>query len=326
MNRISGVALLSVLAMAGCSGGGSDGGSASTAVTPPITTPTAASVSGVAAKGLVKQAQVLVCRIVNGIPEADGTCATGTTGTDGSFTVKMADGYTGPALVKVVGATGSTMMDETTGTDVPYSMTMRAVVSSVSGTTTVAVTPFSEMAASAMILSMPMDATKINQANGTVQNMMTSLGIDLSVMPMMDLKNNSTDSTALGNQANMVKQLARVAMAAKTSSLLKDANGAACNATGTTTSQQFACAVTAMASVMTSYVSSDPTKVTNMMAALNAQNVTNVTMPVRNVDGSIGMQMADMTSLTSMQTAMQNAGMTVNTAANTTNVVMGRMH
>ena len=326
MNKILGLALLSVLALAGCSGGGSDGGSASTAVTPPISTPTATSVGGVATKGLVKQAKVLVCRIVNGVPEADAACATGTTGTDGSFTVTMADGYTGPAMVKVVGAAGSTMMDETTGADVPYSMTMRAVVSSVSGTTTVYVTPFSEMAANAMMLSMPMDATKIGQANGAVQNMMTSLGIDLSVMPMMDLKNDATDSTRLGNEANMVKQLARVAMAAKNSSLLKDANGVACNATGTTTSQQFACAVAAMASVMTSYVSSDPTKVTNMMAALNAQNVTNVTMPVRKADGTIGMQIADMTSLISMQAVMQNAGMALNTAANTTNAMMGRMH
>ena len=326
MNKISGLALLSVLAMAGCSGGGGDGGGTSAAVTSPITTPAASSVSGVAAKGLVKQAKVLVCRIVDGAPEADATCASGTTGTDGSFTVKMADGYTGPALVKVVAGTGSTMMDEITGTDVPYSMTMRAVVSAVSGTTTVNVTPFSEMAANAMALSMPMDATKISQANGAVQNMMTGLGIDLSVMPMMDLKNDGMDPTKLGDEANMIKQLARVAMAAKNSSLLKDANGVACNATGTTTSQQFACAVAAMASVMTSYVSSDPAKVANMMAALNAQNVTNVTMPVRMADGTISMQIADMTSLASMQTAMQNAGMTVNTAADTTNAMMGRMH
>ena len=326
MNKISGLALLSALAMAGCSGGSGGGGDPSTALTPPTTTPTATSVSGIAAKGLVKQAKLLACRIVNGVPEADATCASGTTGTDGSYTVTMSDGYTGPAMVKVVAGTVSTMMDETTGTDVPYSMTMRAVVSSVSGTTTVHVTPFSEMAASAMTLSMPMDATKIGQANGAVQNIMTSLGIDLNVMPMMDLKNNGADSTKLGNEANMVKQLAKVAMAAKNSNLLKDANGVPCNAAGTTTSQQFACAVTAMASVMTSYVSADATKVTNMMAALNTQNVTNVTMPIRKADGTIGMQIVDMTSPASMQTAMQNGGMTVNTAATATNVIMGHMH
>ncbi len=322
MNKITGLALSSVLAMAGCGGGGGT----SADVTSPVTTPTATSVSGVAAKGIVKQANVLVCRIVNGVPEADAECASGTTGTDGSFVVTMADAYSGPTLVKVVAGTGSTMMDETTGADVPYSMTMRAVVSSVSGTANVNVTPFSEMAASAMALSMPMDATKISQANAAVQSMMTGFGIDLSVMPMLDLKNDGTDSIKLGSEANMVKQLARVAMAAKNSNLLKDTNGVACNATGTTTSQQIACAVAAMSSVMTGYVSSDPTKVANLMAALNAQNVTNVTMPVRRADGTVGMQFADMTSLISMQTAMQNAGMAVNTAANTTNAMMGRMH
>ena len=115
-------------------------------------------------------------------------------------------------------------------------------------------------------------------------------------------------------------------MAARNSSMLKDANGVACNTAGTTTSQQFACAVAAMADVMTSYVSFDPTKLADLTAALNAQEVTNVTMPVRNPDGTLGMQIADMTSFTSMQTAMQNAGMTVNTAANVTTAMMGRMH
>lgn len=326
MNKISGLALLSVLALAGCSGGGGDSGDTAATVPPPISTPTATSVSGIAAKGIVKQARVLVCRIANGAPEADATCATGTTGTDGSFHVTMADGYSGPAMVKVMPGTGSTMMDETTGTDVPYTMTMRAVVSSLSGTTTVHVTPFSEMAAHAMTLSMPMDATKIGQANGAVQNMMTSLGIDLSVMPMMDLTNGGTDPAKLGDQANMVKQLARVALAARNSSLLKDASGVACNAPGTTTSQQFACAVAAMGGVMTSYVSADPAKLADLMAAMTGQDVTNVTMPVRNAGGTMGTYVADMTSLMSMQAAMQNAGMTANTAANTANAMMGWMH
>jgi hypothetical protein len=49
-------------------------------------------------------------------------------------------------------------------------------------------------------------------------------------------------------------------------------------------------------------------------------------MPILKADGTIGMQLADMTSSASMQTAMQNAGMTVTAAANTVNVVMGGMH
>jgi hypothetical protein len=238
--------------------------------------------------------------------------------------VTFSDGFTGPAMLKVMATAASTMMDETTGADIPYNMTMRAVVPAVSGTTTVHVTPFSEMAAAA-VSTTTIDATKISQSIAAVQSVMSSLGIDLSVMPMMDLKNSSTNSTVLTMQSNMVLQLSKVVQAAKNSSLLKDANGVACNVTGTTASQQIACAVTAMAGVMNSYVTSDTTKATAMMTALSGQSATAITMPVIKTDGTVGTQVVDMTSTTSMQTAMQNAGMTVNNAANAATVVMGGM-
>jgi hypothetical protein len=228
-------------------------------------------------------------------------------------------------MIKVMPGAASTMMDETTGTDVPYTMTMRAVVPALSGTTTAYVTPFSEMAASA-VSKTAIDATSIRQSIDAVQSAMLSLGIDMSAMPMLDLKDNGTDSATLGRQANMVKQLARVAMAAKSSSLFKDASGVACNAAGTTTSQQFACAVAAMAGIMNSYVTADSTKSANVLAALNAQNATNVNMPILKTDGTVDMEIADMTSAASMQTAMQNAGMTITTAANTVHTMMGGMH
>jgi len=316
------LALLTVSALAGC--GGSGGGSGSVNAPAPVLS-NATSVSGTAAKGIIKQAKVLVCRIVNGVPEADASCASTTTGNDGSYSVTMGDNFTGPAMIKIMATPASTMMDETTGTDIPYNMTMRAVVPAISRTTTVHVTPFSEMAASA-VSTTTIDATKISQSIAAVQSLMLPLGVDMSVMPMLDLKNNGSDTATLTMQANMVKQLARVAMAAKNSGLLKDANGVACNTTGTTSSQQFACAVTAMAAVMNSYVTSDATKSANMLAALNAQNVTAVNMPILRLDGSIDMELADMTSSASMQSAMQNAGMTVNAAANTINTMMHGMH
>lgn len=321
MYKMTGIALLSVLTVAGCGGGGGDSFSVAS-----VTTPT--SVSGTAAKGIVKQAKVLVCRIVNGVPEADAACATTTTGADGSYRVTFSDGYTGPAMVKVMAGTAagmaSTMMDETTGADIPYNMTMRALVPAVSGTTTAYVTPFSEMAASAMGATL-MDATTITQAINTVQSVMSGLGIDLSVMPMMDLKNNATNSTVLTMQANMVKQLSRVAMAAKNSSLFKDASGVACN-TLATDSLKLSCVVSAMAGVMNNYLTADPTKFGNMMTALNAQNVTGVTMPILQTNGALTyMGNTNMTSLASMTTAMQNAGMSTTTAANTANTMMGGM-
>lgn len=323
MNKITGMTfvLVAVSALAGCGGSGGGGDSPAAALPAPT------SVSGTAVKGIVKQAKVLVCRIVNGVPEADASCASTTTGNDGSYSVALSDGFTGPAMVKVMAGMATTMMDETTGTDIPYNMTMRAVVPAVSGTTTVHVTPFSEMAASA-VSTTTIDATKIGQSIAAVQSLMFALGVDMSVMPMVNLKINGSDSATLAVQSNMVKQLARVAMAAKYSNLLKDANGVSCNTAGTTTSQQFACAVTAMAGVMNSYVTSDATKSANVLAALNAQDVTGVTisMPILKADGTISMQLADMTSSASMQTAMQNAGMTLNAAVETVNAMMRKMH
>ena len=320
MNKITGMTLATVLVLSGCGGGGGGDGSAPAAALPAATT-----VSGTAAKGIIKQAKVLVCRIVNGVPEPDASCASTTSGNDGSYSVAFSDGYTGPAMVKVMAGAASTMVDETTGTDIPYGMTMRAFVPAVSKTTTVYVTPFSEMAASA-VSKTTIDATTIRQSIDAVQSVMLPLGVNLSVMPMMDLKDNGSDPATLTLQSNMTKQLARVAMAAKNSNLLKDASGVACNAAGTTPSQQIACAVTAMADVMNSYVTADATKSANVLAALNAQNATGVNMPILKADGAIGMQLADMTSAASMQSAMQNAGMTVTTAANTVHTIMGGMH
>ena len=80
-----------------------------------------------------------------------------------------------------------------------------------------------------------------------------------------------------------------------------------------------------MSGIRTSYVTYDATKMANMLAALNAQNVTNVKIPVKTANGTIVMQTVDMTLLASMSTAMQNAGMTVSAAASTANVMMSGM-
>jgi hypothetical protein len=321
MNKFTGMtlALITAAALAGCGGGG--GGDAAA---PAAALPASTSVSGTAAKGIVKQARVLVCRIVSGAPEPDASCATTTTGNDGSYRVAFSDGYTGPAMVKVMAGTASTMIDETTGADIPYDMTMRAVVPAIAGTTTVHVTPFSEMAASAVSTTV-MDATRIRQSIDAVESAMSALGLDMSVMPMVDLKDNSSDSAALTLQANMVKQLAKVALAARNSDLLTDANGVPCNTAGSTTSQQFACAVTAMAGVMDSYVRADTTKSANLLAALDMQNTGSVNMPILKADGTTVVEIADMTDFVSMQSAMQNAGMAVSDAANTVNAMMNGM-
>lgn len=313
-----GLSALGLLALSACGGGGAGSGIPGPAAAPTM-------LSGVASKGLVKDAKVLVCRVVNGAVQADAACLSTTSGKDGSFSVTLSDGFTGPVLVKVMAGAGSTMLDETTGADIPYTMTLRAVVPAVSASTAVYVTPFSEMVANAMGTT-TIDADKIRQAMGTVQTLMTSLGIDLSVMPMVDLKNNGGDATLMGKQANMVAQLTKVVMAAKNSSLLTDANGVACNAAGTATTQQVTCAVNMMAGLMTGPTTFDRTKADAMMAALLAQNVTATNMPIIMANGTLGMQLADLTSVQSLQTAMQNAGMSSAVVAGAVTGMMSKMH
>ena len=316
---VSAISFAALVALSACGGGGGGGSALSdTAGATPTT------VSGVAAKGIVKQATVLVCRIVNGAPESDASCASGSTGNDGSFSVMMSDGYTGPAMIKVMAGTGSMMSDETTGSDLPYTMTMRAVIPAIASTTTAHVTPFSEMVASAMGVS-AIDAARIIQAMATVQTLMADFGIDLTVKPMIDLKNSGSDSATLGRQSNMVKQLARVMMAAKNASSLTDVNGAPCNAAGTSAAQQVACATAAMSRVMTGIATTDESRAAIVLGALNSQNATTVSMPIIKADGTLDMEMADMTSDASMQAAMQRAGMTTNAAANAIHVMMPGM-
>ena len=305
-----GAVILALAALAGCGGGGGGG----TAMPAPTT------VSGIAAKGIIMQARVLVCRIVNGVPEADISCAATVTGSDGSYHVTLSDGYAGPALIKVMAATNSTMLDETTGLPIPYGMTLRALVPAVSANTTAYVTPFSDMVAAALG-NANIDADQIRLQITNVQTLMSSLGIDLSVGPLVDIRNNGANAALLGMQANMVKQLTRLMIAARTSTQLQAADGSACAAAGTT-SQQVACAVTAMDRLMTQ--SQNQTQTTAILAALANQNVATVSLPIIDSSGNFTTVSVNIASAGAMQAAMQAAGL--NSATTVVPGMMGWMH
>ncbi len=88
------ISLSALIVMNGCGGGGGD----DPVVVPPAVVATV--VSGTAAKGIVRQANVLVCRIVSGAPEPDASCVVGATGADGAFAVPLNDGFAGPPWSK----------------------------------------------------------------------------------------------------------------------------------------------------------------------------------------------------------------------------------
>ena len=155
---------ISLAALIVMNGSGGGGGNDSVVVPPAVV---ASAVSGTAAKGIVRQASVLVCRIVSGAPEPDASCAVGSTGADGAFAVPLNDGFAGPALVKITTSVASTMLDETMGADVRYDMTMRSMVPAVPAATVTYTTPLIEMAASlAGFANTNIDGVAITLANG----------------------------------------------------------------------------------------------------------------------------------------------------------------
>lgn len=235
----------------------------------------------------MRQAKVLVRRIIDGAPQADASCEVGSTGEKGSFSVALGDGFTGPAMIKVTTSPSSMMLDETTGQDIRYDMTMRSVVPAVSSATITYVTPFSEMLASAAgatssgVGTAVIDAETINRKALQVQPMTARLGIDLAVMPKIDLQNSSSDPVALGKQANLVKQLARIVMLAKNSDEIHTPRTfLPCNAPATSITQQVACTVGYMSYVMSLDANGQAINWAWFGSRLFERNPTSVAMPV----------------------------------------------
>ena len=289
----SSIFVLSAAALLSACGGG--GGSSSTSTT-------ATTTSGYAAKGIIKGAKVLVCRITGGAVQADASCATGTTGVDGSYSVSLADGWTGPVLVKVMPATGATMMNELTGLDETFDVEdgLRAVVASAG--TAAQVTPFSEIAAAAAVASGTVDTAAVNQANAMVQS---NFGIDLSTKPVVDLKESSGDSAAMGQQIAMVQKLAQVVNAGKNGQFKNPTTGAACTTV--------ACGISAMKAIAPTTTSIVATSGTgNSMSTMNTvfNTTVAVNVPIRKSDGTISVQTIDPSSSSSIQTKLAAAGLT----------------
>ena len=285
--------VIALASLAACGGGGGGGGVAGT-------DPTVA--NGFGAKGIIKKGKVLVCRISGGKAQDDANCATGVTADDGSYSVPLTDGWKGPVLVKVLPATGATMLDETTGQEVTFDVTdgIRAVVATAS--TPTHVTPFSEIAANAAMKEASVDATAINNARAMVQ---ANFGVDLSTKPVVDLKTSSTDAGELGKQIAMVQKLAQVVNASKTSGAFKDTNGNNC-ATVT-------CGIQAMNAMATSTTQVKVSAGTTLTAVFAAPVTVNV--PIRKTDGTISVQAINPANSDDIKTKLGNAGLAADTAS-----------
>jgi hypothetical protein len=130
-----------IAALSACGGGG---GGDSTATTTSTTSST--EVSGTASKGLLQNALVTAYCGVKSTANAIGTTSTDT---NGAYTLKLTQACTLPVEIVVTAkATGTTMLDEIAGViPAPANLSMRAFVPSATGTVTLPVTPFTDMAA-----------------------------------------------------------------------------------------------------------------------------------------------------------------------------------
>lgn len=211
------LALAGLLSACGGGGGGEDAGTTpttpSTPTTPPVTT-ASVSLSGVAAKGLMANADVAVYPV-----NADGSVgttalATATTDAQGQYTLAFTGTKGAPYVVKVTAkADGSTThADEVSGQaqPLPAGFTMRAaVVPDATGTvtTSASVTPFSEMAvAAAAKASGGLTSANVSQATSTVTQL---LGFDPTKVAATTVGTaKSADEQKLAVMLTAVSQLA----------------------------------------------------------------------------------------------------------------------
>jgi hypothetical protein len=147
---------LAVLMLSGCGGG--DGGVA----------PVATTINGMAAKGPINGGTVKVFAIRSGQVDRSSPIGQGQSDSSGNYSVPVGV-FSGPVMVEV---TGGTFSDEATGAVVTLNSStfLRAVVpdTTAGATTTVAVTPLTELAYKKALGTGEFTAVSIDQANKAI--------------------------------------------------------------------------------------------------------------------------------------------------------------
>jgi hypothetical protein len=205
-------AMMSLLTACGGGGGGGDG-----------TSSTAATVSGVASKGIIKKGTVNVFPVNGAGVKGSTPLAVGATDDNGAYSLNIGS-YTGPVVVEVSGK----YTDEATGNtlEVPASAPLHAALDNVTagGSVNMPVTPLTELAFRQAGPALTGD--KIKVANSMISSLM---GIDIiNTKPVAP--NAAAFDSATQDQKNYALILAAVSqiMASKGTdldSVLKDLNG-----------------------------------------------------------------------------------------------------
>lgn len=200
---VSSFVALSVV-LSGCGGGG--GGSRSGGSAP------SSDIEGAAVKGILKNADVAVYPVVDGVVDDEALQMT-TTDDAGRYSLNLS--YTGPALITITGNADASMVCDVPagcddgeggtaafGADVPFgaNMALEAMAVLDGGAVSINVTPLTHLAA-AKARAAVLNDVAIRLANSHVANLFGVTG-ELTALPAVDI----TDTTALeGADANAQK-------------------------------------------------------------------------------------------------------------------------
>lgn len=186
---------VAITALTGCGGGGGGGGSSATVV------------SGVVSKGPVTGAIVSVYPILNNQVGATPLATSSATLADGRYSVNIG-AYTGPVMVQAV---GGDFVNEATGVagDITgLANGLRAFAANAAGSTTVAVTALTEIAARRIMLEATQDVTHINEHNNGV-GLLFGVADIIGTTPVN--ANSAASATATAAQKDYALALATVA-------------------------------------------------------------------------------------------------------------------
>lgn len=279
--------ILSALILTACGGGGGGTAGGNNGVSEPR----------FGGKGIIRNADVLVCRMRTSgnrlVIESDANCYLTSTAQNGSYRVNMPDGWTGPILVKIRPKTDntSTMLNEVSGNFEPYTFELKGVSTSTSNPPHV--TPFSDMAATAVQNDPNLTLDSISSAISMVQQ---NLGVDLSVKPVLDASTLESNGTEAGKQLGLVVALTKI---------VKASNSLRGTCAGN--KSDIECAVLALQSAVSTPTSlnSSAKVIFNNIAS---QSVTDLTVPILNLNGAIvTTRIGNVSDSSQISTSLQSA-------------------
>lgn len=205
---------LAMTLLAACGGGGGGGGVA------PIPT---FSVTGSAAKGILKMADVQAYELVSGVLVQYGSPTT--TDNSGAYTLKLTS-TTNPLIIKITANTRSKMLDETTVVsgkfveiNAPSDLVLRSMIPDLTAPADVQANPFTEMAIAGALAATDSSGAAVTLTRDVLliskEAIKTQYGINPFALKAVD----ADSTTATTDQKKLMTLLTGVAKSAKDDSV-----------------------------------------------------------------------------------------------------------